>query len=849
MSKSLRSSTQAKHMYEPHENVDEPLVGDEVEVARHGGEWVRARITEMNASDQKVKVQFEADGYLHQKTLLMESPHLRLSTQVARRSERGHSQHSNASRGESMGEDAGRRRKTDRDVDDDVRERFRFLHQVELMQRLSEEDLLALAERCLPVHFEKGYELIKQGEVGDALFIVVSGSVRVLVDNETVAKLGRGDYFGETALLYHEPRGATVKAMETVYAMSVSAELFQDLGLDTRLEFPRRQAIGGGLDRPVARKCSQAAKTLAERKLICTAIKKNPVLVSLFELDDARCNAMANAMWSEKVAAGKQIITEGDVVSDYFYVVSQGKFEVLVSQHTLIEPGGSFGELALLYPAPRAATVKAVTDAVVWVIDRHQFKSILQKPLEEVVHSDKEFLDELEAFNSFSYEEKLEVARALVEVTFRRGDCLYQEGEQSDAFYIVYDGEISVSKGRRSVNKIVCSAEHAELFSHASLRTGGVHTETATVVSQACKALAMDKATLDLLLCGDKTRHSSIRPPSLHVSFEDEKVERIRRSDLQILGLLGCGGFGEVNLVEHRTTGATYALKGVSKGFIVKSGMQSSVVNERNIQLMCDSKFVVQLYETYNSKDTLYFLLELALGGELYATYRRKSLYGSAKHAQFYIAGTVLALEHLHARNIIHRDLKPENLLLDSEGHVKITDMGLAKVVVGKSYTTCGTPEYFAPEVIASTGHTRAVDWWATGILVFELMAGRTPFASESSETIYSRIARGIKAVAFPKRLAGPCENLVRAMCHHSPSERLAMRQGGAINVKRHQWLESIDWYAMERQAVAPPYVPQVASAKDLANFPQHAEQVRRPPRVSYKDDESGWDAGFATSD
>merc|ERR1719460_84347 len=176
----------------------------------------------------------------------------------------------------------------------------------------------------------------------------------------------------------------------------------------------------------------------------------------------------------------------------------------------------------------------------------------------------------------------------------------------------------------------------------------------------------------------------------------------IQFKDLRRLGLLGCGGFGAVEMVEHKTTTEVYALKALSKGYVLKTGMQKSVISEKDVQLMCDSTFVVKLYETYNSDQSLYLLLELALGGELYATYNKKGLWGSEKCAKFYVAGTIFAFDHLHDKKIIFRDLKPENLLLNDAGKVKLTDMGLAKVVVGKTYTTCGTPDYFAPELIAS---------------------------------------------------------------------------------------------------------------------------------------------------
>merc|ERR1712217_349172 len=141
--------------------------------------------------------------------------------------------------------------------------------------------------------------------------------------------------------------------------------------------------------------------------------------------------------------------------------------------------------------------------------------------------------------------------------------------------------------------------------------------------------------------------------------------------------------------------------------------------------------------------------------------------------------GTVFAFDHCHERRIIYRDLKPENLLITDAGHLKLTDMGLAKFVIGKTYTTCGTPDYFAPELIASTGHTTAVDWWTLGILVFELMSGHPPFESAYPMQIYSKVMKGISKVPFPPKCQGEVGELIKALLKKEPSERLAMRDKG----------------------------------------------------------------------
>jgi len=273
--------------------------------------------------------------------------------------------------------------------------------------------------------------------------------------------------------------------------------------------------------------------------------------------------------------------------------------------------------------------------------------------------------------------------------------------------------------------------------------------------------------------------------------------------------------------------------------------MQASVMSEKKVQLMCDSPFVIKLFECYNGQESLYLLLELALGGELYATYNKKQLWGKEDCAQFYVAGTTFAFDHLHSKKIVFRDLKPENLLMNDKGQVKLTDMGLAKVVVGKTYTTCGTPDYFAPEIIASKGHTHAVDWWTLGILSFELMIGHPPFESATPMQIYQKVSRGINKVTFPKKCPANVEAFVKALCHHNPSERLPMKKGEIKNIKTHAWYKSFNWEDFFELKMNPPYKPTVKNPKDIANFNARKEDM--PRQIEYVDDGSGWDKDFAS--
>lgn len=197
--------------------------------------------------------------------------------------------------------------------------------------------------------------------------------------------------------------------------------------------------------------------------------------------------------------------------------------------------------------------------------------------------------------------------------------------------------------------------------------------------------------------------------------------------------LTGTGTFGRVLLVrlrpppkhgpKHASAVQHFAMKVLKKTDVVRLRQVEHVNAERFILARIRHPFIVDLYATFQDNLNIYMLLSYVPGGELFSHLRRAGRF-SADVTRFYLAIIVLALRYLHAYNIIYRDLKPENLLLDHRGYLRITDFGFAKVVDDRTWTLCGTPEYLAPEIIQSDGHGKAVDWWACGILCYEMLVG-----------------------------------------------------------------------------------------------------------------------------
>ncbi|WAR27384.1 KAPC3-like protein [Mya arenaria] len=187
------------------------------------------------------------------------------------------------------------------------------------------------------------------------------------------------------------------------------------------------------------------------------------------------------------------------------------------------------------------------------------------------------------------------------------------------------------------------------------------------------------------------------------VDLQEESSRKL--SDYEILSTIGTGTFGRVVLVRNRETRNYFALKVMAVTEVIRLKQIEHVKNEKEILSSISHPFIY------------------VPGGEVFSYLRNYGRFSNSM-ANFFASEIVSALEYLHSRSIVYRDLKPENLLLDRDGHLKITDFGFAKKLLDRTWTLCGTPEYLAPEIILSKGYNKAVDWWALGILLYEMIVG-----------------------------------------------------------------------------------------------------------------------------
>jgi len=318
-------------------------------------------------------------------------------------------------------------------------------------------------------------------------------------------------------------------------------------------------------------------------------------------------------------------------------------------------------------------------------------------------------------------------------------------------------------------------------------------------------------------------KNNLLSPKNSHEKYKDKDAyqskdfkSKITLDDFQTVKVLGTGAFGKVSLVYNEELKRYFAMKALKKEYIKKYQQTKHTKEERKILETIDYPFISKLYYAFQTKKSLYMITEFMAGGEMFH-HLHDCGHFDENRTRFYIAELVLAIDHLHKHNILYRDLKPENILLDEIGHIKLTDFGLSKIMNNiekdKTYTVCGTPVYVAPEVLTGQGYDKLVDWWSLGVLLYEFLAGYSPYR-EAKNRVDIKIYK--KKLKQDPLISNTAFDLINKLCQ--PNVRLRIGKNSK-DIKNHKFFENIDWVKLEKKEITPPFKPKIRYQGDVRNF------------------------------
>jgi len=601
------------------------------------------------------------------------------------------------------------------------------------------------------------------------------------------------------------------------------------------------------------------------RKWLHDVLIKCELFQDAFSASEYAVDAMIKEMYTQDVKENEILVRQGDV-GDAFFLVEYGKLDVLVRQEkgaggecetikvAEIKAGETVGEAALMYNTKRTATLQATKLTRVWIMDADQFHKIrilIRDFKKKRFAEQQKFLKTIPLFSRFKQRELMDLTQACHEVKFHPGETIISKEDNTDNdMYIIREGTAWVVRDRKKSISI-CQDEEVREGDYF-MRMMRKNEDLASVkASSKVYCLKIRKDDFDFLASPYLVASDSLSSDSSDREDDEELPADWKNrvsyglDDFEPLAVAGVGSFGHVVLVKvHKgEKKEVFALKLVEKNKAINMGQCGHMKNERRVMFMMDNPFIVKLYATYQDEMCVYFLQERVLGGEIFTLLRRETTFNEST-ARFYFGCVVLALEYMHSLDIIYRDLKPENLLITAKGYLKVTDFGFAKKR-NQSTSLCGTREYLAPELITEGIQNFGVDWWCSGIFLYEMLIGQVPFRDSENRKLYEDIL--VSTPKFPNWVTIQSQELIHRLLEKNSFRRLGSGPRGAADIKQQNWfklqfkedVEEFDWDKLEACTLKAPYEPELTSDEDCHHFDEFLEPKQETTKLTSSFDPS----------
>ena len=316
----------------------------------------------------------------------------------------------------------------------------------------------------------------------------------------------------------------------------------------------------------------------------------------------------------------------------------------------------------------------------------------------------------------------------------------------------------------------------------------------------------------------------------LHIQKQREKLTIY---DYESLAIIGRGAFGEVHVCRNKKNGEIVAIKKIKKEVLIQKNQIKHTKDEQDFLSKIKSPWIVELKCSFQQGDYLFLVMEFLIGGDLMGLLIAKDIL-TEEEAKFYICEMILAIESIHKLNCIHRDIKPDNILIDKNGHIKLSDFGLAKIADNifkpdlvdyksnnktqhsRNFSCVGTAYYVAPEVLQKNGYGAEIDWWSLGVIFFEMLVGYAPFTSKQTNEVCYKVLHHEKYLNFPSKvkISFEAQDLIRKLITDS-KDRLG--KNGSEEIKQHPFFKGINWKKI--RDMKPPFIPNVKNNYDVKYF------------------------------